>query len=456
MIARGVNQMAAALAWREAMQAHVTQLLAALHAPAGEGGSFDQALSALAESTGAQALVLYQPRYDTNDWAPTAVRGTTAHAVPRADVQDLVGSATNAIHHVGPAADQVRERLRVDGVVGAAASLALVPLRSRDRLVGLVLARFDGDFTGDARALLETTAPKLAIACEREAAHQHSRRLTGELRRSGQYLESQNATLISLNDKLEHQHLELTRLNTELDRASRLKDQFLANVSHELRTPLTSIIGFSELLLTHDTGPLTDTQRDFLETVARNGHHLLHLISELLDLSKIAAGHLELTRETLALEPLMREAGDSVRALLEKHEHVLVVEPGPEPFSVNADRTRVRQVLLNFLSNAIKFTTDGGRVTLSARVDDGGGSVRVSVSDTGIGIAAKDQPKLFHEFQQVDASPSRQFEGTGLGLALCKRLVEMHGGTIGVESELGRGSTFWFTLPRATPKTESV
>jgi signal transduction histidine kinase len=249
----------------------------------------------------------------------------------------------------------------------------------------------------------------------------------------------------------------VSRLNSALDQASRLKDQFLANVSHELRTPLNSVIGFSDLLVTMASAesPLTDTQRDYLETISRNGRHLLEFINELLDLSKIAAGRLELRLEALELETVLREAADSVRAQLEAHNHRLAVEPPEPPVVVTADRGRLRQVLLNLLSNAIKFTTDGGRITLRARLDASGGA-RIAVTDTGIGIAPADQHRLFQEFVQLDATPSRRYEGTGLGLALSKRLVELHGGTIGVESQLGQGSTFWFTLPRAAPRSPGV
>jgi len=319
--------------------------------------------------------------------------------------------------------------------------------------VGLLVVLLAGELPADAQTVLEQAAPNLAIACERESAHQHTRRLAVEVRHAAQRLESQNAALTSLNDKLEEQHRELSRLNVELDQASKLKDQFLANVSHELRTPLNSVIGFSDLLLTGQVegAPLSGTQRDYLETISRNGRHLLQLINELLDLSKIAAGHMDLRLEPVPLDTVFREAADSVRAQLEARRHKLAIEPAPEPFTVTADRGRLLQVLLNLLSNAIKFTTDGGRVTLSARLGDGGRHVRVAVSDTGIGIAPHDQAKLFQEFVQLDATPSRRYEGTGLGLALSKRLVELHGGTIGVESELGKGSTFWFTLPRAEP-----
>jgi signal transduction histidine kinase len=226
-------------------------------------------------------------------------------------------------------------------------------------------------------------------------------------------------------------------------------------MSHELRTPLNSVIGFSDLLLTMATpeNPLTETQRDYLETIVRNGRHLLELINELLDLSKIAAGRMELRLEALEVSALLREAADTVRAQLEARRHTLVIEPLPDHLLVTADRVRLRQVLLNLLSNAIKFSTDGGRVTLSARREDSG-AVRVAVTDTGIGIAPADQHKLFQEFVQLDASESRRYEGTGLGLALSKRLVELHGGTIGVDSEVGTGSTFWFTLRRAEGRPE--
>jgi len=306
--------------------------------------------------------------------------------------------------------------------------LVLVPLRSGSRLIG-VLGVVPGETFGEhERTALDQAAPNLAIACERASAHHNTRRLAVEVRQTAKRLE---------------------QLNTDLDAAMKSKDQFLSNVSHELRTPLNSIIGFTDLLLTEALGaPLSAQQRDFLETVARNGKQLLELINELLDLQRIAAGRMELKPEPLELAALLSEAAASVHAQVQKHRHALVVTPPPQDLRVHADRGRVRQILLNLLSNAIKFTPDGGRITLSASDVNGGAEARIAVSDTGIGIAAEDQPKLFQEFSQLDASASRKYEGTGLGLALSRRLVEMHGGEIGVESEMGKGSTFWFTLPQ--------
>jgi len=451
-IARGVNHMAAALAWRERVQDQAGRLLGALNAPSGDataGGSFGPALDVIAAATGAPALALYQPQYDTNEWGPTAVRRATARPLSRDVVRQLVGDAVTVTYHASVAAKQVRAQLQLATTDDASVDgLALAPLRSRGRLVGLLVATVAGELSADARVALEHAAPNLAIACERDSAHQHTRRLAVEVRHAAQRLESQNA-------ELEGQHRELSRLNVELDQAGKLKDQFLANMSHELRTPLNSVIGFSDLLLTMATpeNPLTETQRDYLETIVRNGRHLLELINELLDLSKIAAGRMELRLEALEVSALLREAADTVRAQLEARRHTLVIEPLPDHLLVTADRVRLRQVLLNLLSNAIKFSTDGGRVTLSARLEDTA-RVRVAVTDTGIGIAPADQRKLFQEFVQLDASESRRYEGTGLGLALSKRLVELHGGTIGVDSEVGTGSTFWFTLRRAEGRPE--
>src|SRR5207302_6461952 len=428
--------MAASLAWRERMQEHIARLLTALNAPTGGGGGGDAAvggfgptLEVLAGATGAAGLALYQPNYDTNEWAATAVRRATAHTLSRDLVRQLVGEAGALIHYAGAAADPVLAQLRL--VAGDASrdgsAVALVPLRSRDRLVGLLVVLLAGDLAADARTVLEHAAPNLAIACERESAHQHTRRLAVEVRQAAQRLESQNAALTTLNAKLEEQHREVSRLNVELDQAGKLKDQFLANVSHELRTPLNSVIGFSELLLTGQVegAPLSDTQRDYLETISRNGRHLLQLINELLDLSKIAAGRMDLHLEPVPLDALFREAVDSVRAQLEARRHRLALEPAAQSVSVTADRGRVLQILLDLLTNAIKFTADGGLVTLAARVEGGGRHVRVTVTDTGIGIAPEDQAKLFQEFVQLDAGPSRRYEGTGLGLALSKRLVEL-------------------------------
>jgi signal transduction histidine kinase len=430
-IARGVNRMAAALAWREQLHAYLTQLLAALNAPPDDAATgLTQALGVIAGATHATGIALYQPSYDTNEWAFTAARGLEPHSVSRTTMRAIIGDANQAIHFLGEAANPVRFQLHL--TVPVPHGLVLAPLRSGRKLVGVLCVVPGAPFGADARAALEQAAPNLAIAGERESAHHNTRRLATEIRLTAKRLE---------------------QLNTELDAAMRTKDQFLSNISHELRTPLNSIIGFTDLLLTQDLGggPLSEQQRDFLDTVARNGRHLLELINELLDLQRIAAGRMDLRPEPVDLSALLAEAAASVQAQAQQRRHALVVEPAAEGLRVLADRGRVRQVLLNLLSNAIKFTPDGGRITVAAAAANGGAAARIAVTDSGIGIAPEDQVKLFQEFVQLDASASRKYEGTGLGLALSRRLVELHGGAIGVESEVGKGSTFWFTLPVARP-----
>jgi signal transduction histidine kinase len=434
-IARGVNAMAAALTWREQMQDYAGQLLSALNAPQGERGGLLPALSVLAAATGATGVALYQPDYDANSWAPTVTRGLTALSLSRNLLREVVGDTRDVRTYAGNAADAVRDRLRLTSAPGAGDAFTLAPLHAGDRLVGILALTSADALTPDQQSALDLARSHLAIACERESSYHRTRRLATDIRRTAQHLEEQSD--------------ELQRVNAELDRVNQLKSRFLANMSHELRTPLTSVIGFSEMLLTEDTGPLTAMQRDFLETVARNGRHLLELIGELLDLSKIEAGRLTLQVEALDLREVFVEAAASVRAQVERRGHRLDVEDGAAALAVRADRVRVRQVLLNLLSNAIKFTPDGGRISISGRSDDGGREVRVEVRDSGIGIAPDDQAKLFTEFTQLDASASRQYEGTGLGLALSRRLIELHGGLIGVQSAPGQGSTFWFTLPTA-------
>ncbi len=251
---------------------------------------------------------------------------------------------------------------------------------------------------------------------------------------------------------------------SELERANRLKAQFLANMSHELRTPLNSVIGFSEMILMGALGPVAEQQRDALDTIARNGRHLLGLVNDVLDLSKVEAGRMDLHLGQTDVRGVISEVITGMESMIQAKGHAVAVELGDAPLLLLADEMRVRQVLYNLLSNAVKFTAPGGQVTVRAgqrlaMLPVPGGrraeraAVWVSVADTGIGIAREDVPRLFTEFTQVDASLSRRFEGTGLGLVLCKRFVEMHGGVISVESAPGRGSTFWVELPIEGPQS---
>ena len=244
--------------------------------------------------------------------------------------------------------------------------------------------------------------------------------------------------------RLAETNAELAMTNRELERANRLKSEFLASMSHELRTPLHTIIGFSELLGEELEGPLNEKQHRFVQHIHKDSLHLLELINDVLDISKIEADRLELRPEAFDFTALIAESLASVRSLAEAKSHILE-SASNVPSAVEADRLRIKQVLVNLLSNAIKFTPEGGRIGVDARVQES--AVVVSVSDTGIGIPPEEHESIFDKFHQVGATTKGVREGTGLGLAITKRLVEQHGGRISVQSKPRQGSTFVFTLP---------
>jgi signal transduction histidine kinase/DNA-binding response OmpR family regulator len=248
----------------------------------------------------------------------------------------------------------------------------------------------------------------------------------------------------TLEEKVAQRTAELQTLNQELARANKLKSEFLANVSHELRTPLSAIIGFSQILLDGIDGPLNEEQQQDVQQVNKSGQSLLGLINQILDLSKIEAGKMELALERVDLHEVVAQVVESMRPLAqEKGLQIEVRLPSDVP-AVEADPARVKQIVINLLSNAIKFTEKG---QIEIRAQPSGRMLRVSVKDTGIGISPEAQKLIFEEFVQGDGSSTRRHGGTGLGLSIVRKLVEMHGGAITVISEPGMGSTFTFTVP---------
>jgi signal transduction histidine kinase len=323
-------------------------------------------------------------------------------AVLREPVQ--IPDCTTEGAYVGPMRDVM---LRV----GLRAILA-IPLLREDRILGglVVLRKAPGLFPQPVVDLLKTFAAQSALAI-------------------------QNARLFR----------ELEEKSRQLEAASRHKSEFLANMSHELRTPLNAVIGFSEVLKEEMFGELNPKQSEYVQDIHGSGKHLLSLINDILDLSKVEAGRMELDLAPFNLPAALENALTLIRERAARHDLGLELRVDPRVGDLVGDERKVRQVLLNLLSNAVKFTPPGGRVVVSAAPANG--MVEISVSDTGIGIAPEDHEAIFEEFRQVGTDYARKREGTGLGLSLAKRFVELHGGRIWVKSEVGKGSTFTLTLP---------
>jgi signal transduction histidine kinase len=244
---------------------------------------------------------------------------------------------------------------------------------------------------------------------------------------------------------LERKNEELDLARRHAERLSSFKSQFLANMSHELRTPLNAVIGFSELLTDENNGPLTESQREFVNYVLDGGRHLLTLINDILDLSKIEAGRIELNFQTIAPRALIDSAREIIRPFALKQGVTVNARCGDGNSTVTVDPVRVKQVLFNLLSNAVKFTPAGGTVTVDSSVTET--EWLLAITDTGIGIRPQDLPRLFREFERIESLTGPKPEGTGLGLALTKRLIELHGGTVEVTSTPGQGSTFTVRFP---------
>jgi signal transduction histidine kinase/DNA-binding response OmpR family regulator len=316
-------------------------------------------------------------------------------------------------------------------------SLIVVPLRRKAQTLGIM-----GAASGTPRKLapsegqlLTSIGHQIGVAIENASLYQ-------QVRGHSQLLEQRVA----------ERTRELVQRNREIEAASRHKSEFLAKMSHELRTPLNSVIGFSELLAERLYGPLNERQAKYIGNIRSSGRHLLQLINDILDLAKVEAGKMELCLDEFPVAQALAEVLSTLKNQADRDEISLASQVEPRASTFVADPRKFKQILYNLATNAIKFNRQQGKVFVNVRVAEGGG-LEVSVADTGIGIPPEEGDRIFKPFEQVDSSLARRYEGSGLGLALTKELVELHGGTIGFTSEVGRGSTFVFSLPPAKPPT---
>jgi signal transduction histidine kinase len=276
----------------------------------------------------------------------------------------------------------------------------------------------------------------LTEAIEKARLYEQLKQASVELERK---VQEATAELAEQNELLRRQHI-------ALEQASALKSQFLANMSHEFRTPLNAILGYTHMLLHNVTGQVTDPQRKSLSRIDSNARHLLALINDILDITRIEAGRMPLNATTFGLGELFTEVQSELEPIIKRSNLSVTAKVRGAVPAVRSDRQKVKQIVLNLLSNALKFTP-AGSVTMIASYDARVRQVAIAVKDTGVGIPAEDQVKVFEDFRQLDSSPARGYGGTGLGLSICRRLAQILGGTIELESTAGGGSTFTLRLP---------
>jgi PAS domain S-box-containing protein len=313
-----------------------------------------------------------------------------------------------------------------------------VPIHLGERVIGVLNAESHqlDFFTEEDERLLVTIAGQAAVAIDN----------FNLLKR----LQSSN---LELERRVEERTSELNRINVELKHANRAKDEFLATMSHELRTPLNSVLGFSESLLEQRRGPLNEKQEQYVGLIHSSGQHLLDLINDILQVSKIEAGMLELHPDTISVKEICESSLYFIKEMAAKKSISVEFKNENSIPMLYADPQRLKQILVNLLNNAVKFTPEKGKVSLEVHRNDERDQIQFSVTDNGIGIARENLPKLFIPFSQIDSSLSRQYEGTGLGLALVLKLTELHGGSVMVESEPGMGSRFTINLPWSEEKS---
>lgn len=362
-----------------------------------------------------------------------------------ADTAELVREASHCLNSeattrvalgvgmVGEAAQSARTiELNNTGMLTVATGLGelslnialAVPVQYREECLGVLVLATLHPLTDQDRSFIEHVSTQLGVAL-------HNLKQFSDLK--------------YLSEQLHQRSEEINQKNLQLIEINRMKSEFLANMSHELRTPLNAIIGFSEALKDGLVGQMTENQYQYIDDIYTSGEHLLSLINDILDLAKVEAGKMVLCMEMVDINAVLQNSLSMVRGKAMEHHLNLKLETDKTLPELFADTRKLKQIIYNMLSNAVKFTPDGGSITLSAHHMDN--MLEIAVTDTGIGISSENQAQLFQSFVQIDSTLSRQYQGTGLGLVMIKRLTELHGGSVGLESEIGKGARFWVRIP---------
>jgi signal transduction histidine kinase/DNA-binding response OmpR family regulator/CHASE3 domain sensor protein len=368
--------------------------------------------------------------YAYQEWSGKLIR-EAGHGLPHGTPdsyrlgEGLVGEAAQSgrvVHVTAPGSGLLTIATGI-GSIAPAAVLA-VPVTSREKRQGMLVLASLTPLSEQDRTFVEHIAGQLGVALNNL---------------------KQFSDLKFLSEQLRERSSEISQKNLQLEEANRTKSEFLANMSHELRTPLNAIIGFSEALKDGLMGEVAENQREYIEDIYASGEHLLSLINDILDLAKVESGKMTLDLEPVSVNAVLQNSLSMVKEKSLNHRLKLTLEADAGMPDIVADMRKLKQIVYNLLSNAVKFTPDGGTITLGARRIDG--MLEIAISDTGIGISTENQAKLFQPFIQIDSTLSRQYQGTGLGLVMVKRLAELHGGSVGLESEVGKGSRFWMRIP---------
>jgi signal transduction histidine kinase len=381
-----------------------------------------------------------------------AIAKAAAGAIHNARVQIFLVHGTD-LHHVGGTGltDEQRDKLRALYPAPLAQTSYAGEAIMQKRIVHVPDVVADQDRSELKRAIVQSTGLKAILVVPMIREGEAIGCITTSFTEPGAFSDKQIALLKSFSDQaviaIQNAQLfrEIQEKGQQLEIANRHKSEFLANMSHELRTPLNAIIGFSEVLGEKYFGELNEKQADYVKDIHASGKHLLSLINDILDLSKIEAGRMELDLAEFDLPAALQNALTLVRERAQRHGIKLDLEADPALGQCYADERKFKQIMLNLLSNAVKFTPEGGTVGVTAKPN--GGAVEIAVADSGVGIAAADQEAIFEEFKQVGSDYTKKAEGTGLGLALTRRFIELHGGAIRVASAPGKGATFTFTIP---------